>query len=137
MRRVVLAILILALPTATAVLVYLAINQPPPTNRQATGRVTTIAGSGAPGLEDGPALSATFSDPFGVVVDKSGNVIVADGGRSNRIRRVSGDGKVETIAGSSEGFADGSAMNAQFNTPSGMAIDNGGNVIIADTSNNR
>jgi sugar lactone lactonase YvrE len=137
MRRVILAVLILILPTTTAIVVYLVVSKTTPTNREASGRVTTIAGSGAPGFEDGPALSARFSDPFGVAVDKRGNVIVADGGQSNRIRRVTVDGNVQTIAGSSEGFADGNALQAQFNTPSGIVIDNGGNVVIADTSNNR
>lgn len=137
MRRILLAVLILILPTATAVIVYLVVSKTTPTNREAGGLVTTIAGSGSPGVEDGAALSASFSDPFGVVVDKRGNLFVADGGQSNRIRRVSADGKVETIAGSSEGFADGNALQAQFNTPSGIAIDNGGNIVIADTSNNR
>ena len=137
MRRIVLAVLILVLPTTTAIVVYLVASKTTPTNRQALGLVTTIAGSGAPGIDDGPALSATFSDPFGLAVDKRGNVIVADGGQSNRIRRVTTEGKVQTIAGSSEGFADGDALQAQFNTPSGIAIDRAGNIIIADTSNNR
>ncbi|HXI92776.1 MAG TPA: NHL repeat-containing protein [Blastocatellia bacterium] len=137
MRRILLAVLILILPTATAIVVYLVVTKTTPTNRAAIGRVTTIAGSGAPGVEDGPATSASFSDPFGIAVDKRGNVIVADGGQSNRIRRITVDGKVHTIAGANEGFADGNALQAQFNTPSGIAIDNGGNIIIADTSNNR
>ena len=64
-------------------------------------------------------------------------MIVSDGGQSNPIRRVTTEGKVETIAGSSEGFADGNALQAQFNTPSGIAIDRAGNIFIADTSNNR
>ena len=137
MRRVLIAVLILALPTATAIFVYIFLTKLPPTNPQALGRVATIAGTGAPGVNDGAAMSANFSDPFGIVVDKRGNVIVADGGQSNRIRRISVDGKVHTIAGSTEGFADGNALQAQFNTPSGVAIDNKGNIIIADTSNNR
>ena len=137
MRRVLIAVLILALPTATAIFVYIFLTKLPPTNPQALGRVASIAGTGSPGVNDGAAMSASFSDPFGIVVDKRGNVIVADGGRSNRIRRISVDGKVHTIAGSTEGFADGNALQAQFNTPSGVAIDNKGNVIIADTSNNR
>ncbi|HSE37656.1 MAG TPA: NHL repeat-containing protein [Blastocatellia bacterium] len=137
MRRIVLAVLILVLPTATAIVVYLLASKSTPTNRLALGLVTTIAGSGAPGVVDGPALSAGFSDPFGLAVDKRGNVIVAEGGQSNRIRRVTTEGKVETIAGSSEGFADGNALQAQFNTPSGIAIDRAGNIIITDTSNNR
>ncbi len=137
MRRIVLALLILILPTTTAIVVYLVVGKTTPTNREASGLVTTIAGSGSPGVQDGPALSASFSDPFGIAVDKRGNVIVADGGQSNRIRRVTVDGAVQTIAGSSEGFADGNALQAQFNTPSGIAIDRAGNIIIADTSNNR
>jgi len=137
MRRILLGVLILILPTATAIVVYLVVTKTTPTNRAAIGRVTTIAGSGSPGVEDGPATSASFSDPFGIAVDRGGNVIVADGGQSNRIRRITVDGKVHTIAGANEGFADGNALQAQFNTPSGIAIDNGGNIIIADTSNNR
>ena len=137
MRRIVIAILVLVLPTTTAIVVYLLARKATPTNRQAVGLVTTIAGSGAPGVDDGTALTARFSDPFGLAVDKRGNVIVADGGQSNRIRRVTTEGKVETIAGSSEGFADGKALEAQFNTPSGVAIDRAGNIIITDTSNNR
>ena len=137
MRRIVLAVLILVLPTTTAIVVYLLASKSTPTNQQALGLVTTIAGSGAPGVADGPALSASFSDPFGLAVDRRGNVIVTDGGQSNRIRRVTTEGRVETIAGSGEGFADGNALQAQFNTPSGIAIDRAGNIIITDTSNNR
>lgn len=137
MRRIVLAVLILILPTATAVVVYLALDKKIPTSRDAIGSVTTIAGAGYPGSEDGPARSASFSDPFGVAVDRRGAVYVTDGGESNRIRRITADGTVETIAGSTEGFADGDAHRAQFNTPSGIAIDRKGNLIVADTSNNR
>ncbi len=137
MRRVLLGVLILILPTAAAIIVYLVVTKPTPTNRDARGGVTTIAGSGSPGVEEGTAASASFSDPFGIAVDRRGNLIVADGGQSNRIRGVSVDGKVQTIAGSSEGFVDGSALHAQFNTPSGVAIDRGGDILIADTSNNR
>ncbi|MEK6325838.1 MAG: NHL repeat-containing protein [Acidobacteriota bacterium] len=137
MRRILLALFILVLPSATAVFVYLNVNDNIPTNREAVGLVRTIAGAGSPGLEDGSVLSASFSDPFGIAVDRRGNVIVSDGGQSNRIRRITVDGKVETIAGSSEGFADGDARRAQFNTPSGIVIDKGGDLVIADTSNNR
>src|SRR5215813_2101340 len=137
MRRALIAVLILVLPTAVAVFVYIFLTKLPPTNPKALGRVASIAGTGSPGVNDGAAMSASFSDPFGIVVDKRGNVIVADGGQNNSIRRISVDGRVQTIAGSTEGFADGNALQAQFNTPSGVAIDNKGNIIIADTSNNR
>jgi streptogramin lyase len=137
MRRIVIAVLILILPTVTAIVIYLVLDKKTPTNPGALGSVTTIAGAGYPGIEDGPARSASFSDPYGVAVDRRGAVYVADGGESNRIRRINADGKVETIAGSTEGFADGDALRAQFNTPSGIAIDRKGNIIVADTSNNR
>lgn len=137
MRRVILALLILILPSATAVVVYFIVTKRVPTNREAIGHVATIAGAGFPGVEDGPARSASFSDPFSIAVDRRGNLYIADGGQSNRIRRIKPDGNVDTIAGSSEGFADGGAFQAQFNTPSGIVIDRKGNIIVADTSNNR
>lgn len=137
MRRILLAVLILSVPSATFVVVYLAINKKTPTNRAAIGSVTTIAGTGNPGVEDGPARSASFSDPFGVAVDRRGTIYISEGGESNRIRRIATDGKVETIAGSTEGFAEGNALQASFNTPSGIALDKKGNIIVADTSNNR
>jgi DNA-binding beta-propeller fold protein YncE len=136
MRKTLLAILILILPSAVALFVYLSVTRRAPTSRDAVGQVMTIAGSGSPGSEDGPATTAAFSDPFGVAVDHRGNVIIADAGHSNRIRIITQDG-VKTIAGSDEGFRDGDALRAQFNTPSGIAIDKAGNIIVADTSNNR
>ncbi|MFY9607595.1 MAG: NHL repeat-containing protein [Blastocatellia bacterium] len=137
MRKILLAVLILALPSAVALNVYYFYARPAPTSPDALGSVSTIAGAGHPGVEDGKADKASFSDPFGIAVDKNGNVIVADAGDSNRLRRISQDGNVKTIAGSEEGFRDGDALRAQFNTPSGIAIDRKGNIIIADTVNNR
>jgi len=141
MRRIVVALLILILPTAAAIIVYLIVNKKIPTNREAVGRVTLIAGTGQPGVDNraglSAALSTTFSDPFGVAVDKRGNLFISDAGQSNRIREIHTDGKVETIAGSTERFADGTAAEAGFNTPSGIVIDTSGNIFVADTSNNR
>lgn len=108
-----------------------------PTDPRAVGHVTTLAGDGIGGVDDGPAPAARFSDPFGVAIDANGNVIVADGGDSNRIRRITPRGHVETLAGSREGYADGQATAAAFNTPSGVALDANGNIFIADTANNR
>lgn len=132
-----LAVLILALPSAVAINVYYFSARPIPTRPDALGSVSTIAGSGHPGVEDGKADQASFSDPFGIAVDHRGNVIVADAGQSNRIRGITQDGNVKTIAGSDEGFRDGDALRARFNTPSGIAIDKAGSIVIADTSNNR
>ncbi len=138
MRRFLLVILILLLPTAATVFLYFNIKTKKiPTSREAVGQVTTLAGAGYPGLEDGTAFEAAFSDPFGIAVDIRGNVLVADGGEANRIRRITPEGKVDTVAGSSEGFADGRAASSEFNTPSGIATDKRGNLFIADTANNR
>ena len=101
--------------------------------------VTTHAGDGAPGILDGAAQSqARFADPFGVAVDRAGNVYVADGGDSNRIRKITPEGIVSTFAGgASEGRADGQGSSAAFDTPSGLTIDRQGNLYVADTGNNR
>lgn len=138
MRKILLTLLVLILPSAATVFLYFAINtRPATTSRNAIGKVTTLAGTGQPGTDDRPGVQASFSEPFGIAVDRRGNVIVADGGQANRIRRISPDGKVETIAGSTEGYVDRPGRSAAFNTPSGMALDKKGNLIIADTSNNR
>src|ERR1051325_7068448 len=137
MRRVFIAVLILSLPSLVAVTVYYYATKKTPTRRDGVATVATVAGTGHPGTEDGTRQTASFSDPFGIAIDKNGNVMVADAGDSNRIKRISAQGEVQTIAGSSEGHADGAATQAQFNTPSAIAFDKDGNLIIADTSNNR
>ncbi|MEW6208237.1 MAG: NHL repeat-containing protein [Acidobacteriota bacterium] len=138
MRRVILALLILTLPTVAIFLFYFFLKpKPVPTRRDATGQVLTLAGAGYPGAQDGDLLKASFSDPFGIAVDSRGTVYVADAGESNNIRRITDEGRVETIAGSAEGYADGDRNSARFNTPSGLCIDRRGNIIIADTANNR
>jgi sugar lactone lactonase YvrE len=136
MRKLLIAISALALLTVTAFFVYRYVTKPKLTNREAIGNVTTFAGTGAPGSRDGARDAASFTDPFGVAVDRRGNVLVSDGA-TNRIRLITPQGQVKTIAGSGEGYADGPAMDAQFNTPSGIAFDRDGNLLIADTSNNR
>ena len=132
------ASIILILAAATAVVLYLKHEEAPkPTNRLFIGETATLAGSGQPGFEDGPTSSSRFADPFGVAIDDHGNVVVADGGHNNRIRRITRTGAVETIAGGDEGFQDGAASAAMFNTPSGIALTRKGEIIIADTTNNR
>lgn len=106
-----------------------------PTLPDWAARVATLAGSGVAGTTDGAAAQSRFSDPFGVAVDAVGNVYVADGGDSNRIRKIDQAGTVSTFAGGREGFANGAASAAAFHTPSALAIDRNGNLYVADTGN--
>ncbi|MCX6887774.1 MAG: putative Ig domain-containing protein, partial [Verrucomicrobia bacterium] len=101
------------------------------------GVATTLAGLGTSGFADGPAATAQFRSPYGVAVDASGNVYVADS-FNNRIRKVTTNGVVSTLAGSGTyGFADGSGAVARFSAPFGVAVDAGGNVYVADYLGNR
>jgi sugar lactone lactonase YvrE len=98
--------------------------------------VSTLAGSGSIGRGDGTGTAARFRSPQGVAVDASGNVFVADTGNS-AIRRVSVDGAVSTLAGSSfVGFLDGTGASARFRNPTSVAVDSNGNVFVADSGNN-
>jgi sugar lactone lactonase YvrE len=106
-----------------------------PTRPDWAARVATMAGNGLSGTVDGAAAGSQFSDPFGVAIDSRGNVYVADGGDSNRIRKIGADGAVTTLAGGREGFADGVGSAASFHTPSALAIDRRGNLYVADTGN--
>src|SRR5215213_10423 len=136
MRKVIIAVIVLAiLGSATAYFVYRLRHKPLPTPIGWKAHVTTVAGDGSPLVRDGK--QSGFSDPFGVAVADDGTVYVADAGESNRIRKISPDGNVTTLAGSSEGFADGIGPSASFNTPSALALGPDGNLYIADTGNNR
>lgn len=100
------------------------------------GVVTTLAGDGKAGYKDGDALSAEFSQPYGVAVGPKGNVFVADL-NNGMIRMISTGGKVTTIAGSTKGYADGPGGDAQFNSPTDVAVDAAGNIYVADKGNQR
>jgi sugar lactone lactonase YvrE len=97
--------------------------------------VTTIAGDGVSAVRDGDASRARFADPFGIAAGPDGTIYVADGVNAHRIRALSPDGLVRTVAGGERGFADGSGVAARFDTPSGLAVDSQGVVYVADTGN--
>lgn len=100
-----------------------------------TNILTTIAGTGAGGYLDGPALSATFFQPKSLVVDDSGTVFVAD--YENHVIRQIKNGIVSTYAGTGvAGFINGSAQTAQFWRPRDIRIDHFGNMYVAEVMNN-
>jgi serine/threonine protein kinase/sugar lactone lactonase YvrE len=102
------------------------------------GIVSTLAGlARSHGSADGTGSNARFWAPFGVAVDGYGNVYVADT-VNNTIRKITPDGVVRTLAGFAgrPGSNDGVGVNARFRNPWGVAVDNTGNVFVADMSNN-
>lgn len=107
----------------------------------AAGVVSTIAGTGIGGFagDGGPAAAAQLSYPGAVAVDAFGNLFIADTG-NNRVRQVTPDGNIATIAGT--GIAayngdSGAALNVALYNPAGISVDSQDNVWVADTGNNR
>eukprot|EP00439_Symbiodinium_sp_Y106_P004756 s6860_g1.t1 len=101
------------------------------------GVVSTLAGCGTAGFQDGPGESAAFADPESVAIDLQGNIVVADT-NNHSIRKVTPEGQVSTLAGAGmEGYIDGPGAEARFHCPEGLAVDGDGNVIVADTENHR
>ena len=101
------------------------------------GVVTTLAGTaGSEGSADGTGTAARFNYPWGVAVDRSGNVYVADTNNST-VRKISPAGTVTTLAGKAgcQGGSDGAGATARFVLPSAVAVDGSGNVYVADNGN--
>lgn len=106
------------------------------------GRLTRIAGTGSRGYNgDGmPATASRLNSPYGVDIDSQGNLYIADT-ENNRIRKVTNDGTIHTVAGTGEaGFdvGDGKAIKAievRLNRPYGVAVDAEDRLYIADSYN--
>jgi len=99
------------------------------------GAVRTLAGSGRDFI-DGTGTAAGFRHPYGMAIDTQRNLYVADS-QNHRIRKVTPQGVVSTIAGNSGGFLDGTGTDARFYAPNGVAIDTEGNLYVADYNNHR
>jgi len=105
------------------------------------GVVTTFAGNGIEGFggDGGPAVQAQLGYTSKIALDGAGSLFIADQ-ENNRIRKVTPDGIIATVAGNGvPGFAGdgGPAAQASLNAPSGVAVDLLGNLLIADTGNQR
>ena len=110
-----------------------------------TGIITTVAGDGTSefGGDGGPATDAQLNHPVGVAVDADGNLFIADQ-LNHRIRQVAaGTGIITTVAGSETGVFGGfggdggAAASAQLRYPSAVILDPSGNLLVADTGNDR
>jgi trimeric autotransporter adhesin len=107
----------------------------------ATGTITTVAGNGTAGYsgDGGPAVSATLNSPYGLAIDGSGNLYIADS-NNNVVRLVTAAGIMTTVVGNgTPGFGGdgGPATSAILNGPHGVALDGPGNFYISDEGNNR
>ncbi len=103
------------------------------------GIITTVAGNGAAGFsgDNGLAVAASLNNPLAITIDRAGNLFIADT-FNNRIRRVTPNGIITTVAGDGTPLfgGDGSlATRSGLNGPSGVAIDSTGNLIIVDSRN--
>jgi uncharacterized protein (TIGR03437 family) len=106
-----------------------------------SGTISTVAGAGVAGDggDEGPATAGSLNGPRGVAADDNGNIYISDTG-NNRVRQVTPDGVIHTIAGTGvAGFAGdgGPALAALMDTPGGILLDGAGDLYFADSNNNR
>ncbi|MDN3584027.1 NHL repeat-containing protein [Mucilaginibacter flavus] len=100
------------------------------------GVVSTLAGSGTAGYDDGAGATATFNNPRSIAIGADGNLYVADMG-NNLIRKVTTAGVVTTFAGNraASQVDNTTGTSASFNKPSGITVDAAGNLYVADAMN--
>jgi RHS repeat-associated protein len=108
---------------------------------ETNGIISTVAGNGVEGYggDDGPAIQAKLRYPYGVAVDVSGNLYIADY-LNSRIRKVDTNGIITTVAGTGAfgyGGDGGPATQAKLDYPAAVAVDGLGNLYIADSGNYR
>ncbi|MDT0567715.1 RICIN domain-containing protein [Streptomyces sp. DSM 3412] len=108
-----------------------------------TPLISTVAGTGTAGVppkgDKELAASALLNGPYGVAVDREGTLYIVEYG-GHRIRKVTTDGKISTVAGTGSagrGAEGVSAVSAALSHPRGIAVDTAGDLYIADSGNNR
>ena len=106
------------------------------------GTISTFAGNGNPRFagDNGSATAASLNAPYGLLIDRAGNLLIADT-RNSRIRRVTPDGRITTFAGggtrvdlAADGFP---ATEASLVGPVGLTADALGNILFSDSDANR
>ncbi|HJS55889.1 MAG TPA: hypothetical protein VJ765_15155 [Chitinophagaceae bacterium] len=98
------------------------------------GIVSTIAASAIRGSTNESLEKTKFSQIEDLVMDEQGNIYFTE---NNRIRKLTPQGIISTVAGSTAGYMDGDAQSAKFNGPKGLTLDKHGNIYVADSNNNR
>jgi sugar lactone lactonase YvrE len=100
-----------------------------------TGLVSTLGGNGYSVLKDGPFGVAQFEFPNGITIDSAGNLLVAEY-NEHKIRSISPDGTVSTIAGNgNSGNVDSTYLKSSFRCPSDLFTGNDGNIYVIDRCN--
>ena len=100
------------------------------------GKVTTVAGAGAPGFQDGSGTQARFHSPRGLALDKQGNIYVADV-NNHSIRKISPQGQVTTLSGTGyAGFQNGTNDSVRYNYPVGLLLIDD-YLLVADRNNHQ
>ncbi len=98
------------------------------------GQVSTFAGSGMDDHQDGAGQAAAFSTPNSLALDSAGNLFVGDG---STIRRITPEGVVTTVAGSSNGSVDGPGNTATFTQVAGIAVGPDGTIYVCESGANK
>ncbi|PYX08559.1 MAG: hypothetical protein DMG88_10230 [Acidobacteria bacterium] len=106
---------------------------------ETSGMITTVAGTGAYGYtgDNGPATSATLANPYGINLDRAGNLLIADA-KNNRVRHVDIATNVITTSAGASGPRDYDlyALQASLSSVGQVAIDGAGNVFISESGSN-
>lgn len=98
------------------------------------GLVSTFAGSTLGSEDNNVGILAKFNNPNGITIDATGNLYVTE---RSKIRKISPSGAVTTFAGSDSGFVDATGLDAKFDGPRGIIIDNAGNFLVTDSGNHK
>lgn len=115
--------------------IYVSDNENKRIRKISNGQVTTIAGNGTAGFANGNKDKAQFFSPSGIVIDKQGNLFVAD---LSEIRKITPEGDVSTFTGSNSiGYKDGQKDVARFSFINDMVIDEQGNLYVSDNNHIR